>query len=385
MAPRHTLLGLAGFFGAYFATVGVALPFWPVWLEGRGLAAADIGWILAVGAWVRFVAPPVVATVADRVGRVKPLLVGLPAVALLAYAGLAVSTQLWAYALLAGVVAATFSPLASLGEASTLRAVEDQGVDYGRVRLWGSLAFIATSVGVGRVVEGLGTDAVLPALALGVAGTLVVGALLPEAPPRGERPTLADTLALLRRPSFLLLLASAGLVQASHVAYYGFASIHWRAAGHSDTVVGALWAEGVLAEVLLFAVGKHLTARVAPSHLIAAGAVAGLVRWTLFASTAWLPALVAGNALHALTFGATHLGAMSLLAGSVPRALKATSTGLYQATISGLGFGLTMPVAGALYERGEADAFLFAAGLAGAGLASAFALRRFGAQAPALS
>src|SRR2546430_12630026 len=58
--------------------------------------------------------------------------------------------------------------------------------------------------------------------------------------------------AILGRPGFQRLFLASGLIQASHMVYYGFATIHWRAAGLSDGLIGLLWAEGVIAEIAPF-------------------------------------------------------------------------------------------------------------------------------------
>ena len=39
---------IALFYAAIFLVVGVAVPFWPVWLKSRGLGAAEIGLIMSV-------------------------------------------------------------------------------------------------------------------------------------------------------------------------------------------------------------------------------------------------------------------------------------------------------------------------------------------------
>jgi hypothetical protein len=57
MVAREHLLAprLALFYAAYFAAVGIHLPFWPVWLEWRGLGATEIGYVLAAAFWPRIV------------------------------------------------------------------------------------------------------------------------------------------------------------------------------------------------------------------------------------------------------------------------------------------------------------------------------------------
>ena len=61
-------LRLSLFYAAVFLFIGILLPFWPVWLKSRGMAAGEIGILLSLGMWVRAVSGPLVAQAADRTG-----------------------------------------------------------------------------------------------------------------------------------------------------------------------------------------------------------------------------------------------------------------------------------------------------------------------------
>ncbi|MDP6346448.1 MAG: MFS transporter, partial [Alphaproteobacteria bacterium] len=97
---------LSFFFGAVFAVVGVVMPYWPVFLQARGLTPTQIGLVLSAVLWVRVVANPLIAQAVDRRGeRRRPLLV-LSAATLLGYLGFLVADGFWPLllaSLLAGV------------------------------------------------------------------------------------------------------------------------------------------------------------------------------------------------------------------------------------------------------------------------------------------
>ncbi len=362
VAPR-----LAAFYAAVFGTVGIALPFWPVWLSSRGLDPGAIGAVLTVGFWVRVGAAPLAARIADRTGNRRAVLVALGALGFSAYLAFAFVHGLAAYLVLAAVAGAAVAPLAPLGDSITMRHATVDRIDYGRVRLWGSLAFIAASVGVGRLLGAGGPDVVLWCIVCTMAATLLASIALPRPARRtASRASRGDLSRLLDR-RFVLFIVAAALVQSSHVVYYAFASIHWRAAGIDSTVIGLLWAEGVVAEVLLFAFGGRLTGRLHPRALLVVAGAAGVVRWTALATTTAPAALVAVQALHALTFGAAHLGAMRYLTRAVPEGLSSTAQSFYSAAVSGVAFGVTTPVAALLYARVGGGAYFFGAALAAAG------------------
>ena len=342
-------LRLALFYAAAFLYVGVHLPFWPVWLKSRGVDAAEIGIILSAAAWIRAVVPPLIAQVADRRGERKRAIVLLMGVTCLAYLGYSGAYGFWPLLAISAFAAVCFSAVLPLGENLAMLAAHAHGFDYGRVRLWGSLTFIVGATFGGSLLVGRPDDMVLW-LVLGALGlTLLASFALPNIRPpaaSGRRPPLLD---LVRNRVFVVFLCAAGLVQASHAAYYGFATLHWRAAGLGDVVIGALWAEGVVAEIVLFAFSGAVVARLGPMRLLGIAAIAGIVRWSVLGLTSDLGVLVAIQLLHAFTFAAAHLAAMHFLQRAIPADNSATAQSLYAGFAMGIATGFAMIVAGQLY------------------------------------
>ncbi len=366
---------LALFYAAVFLFVGVALPFWPVWLTAKGLSATEIGLTITAASWVRIAAPALAAHVADRRGRRRGVLVLLAGASLAAHLLFLVAEGFAALLAVSILAAIAFTPIIPMGENMTLLASRARGFDYGRVRLWGSIAFIAGAILGGRAVGGVGSDAILW-LVLGTLGLTVLAALaMPEtgSPPARRRVPVA---ALLSNPRMIVFLVTASLIQASHAAAYGFATLAWRESGIDDDVIGLLWAEGVLAEIVLFALGGGLAARLGPARLLAIGAAAGIVRWVGLAVEPGLGWLVVLQALHALTFGAAHLGAMLYLVRAIPPEHSASAQALYSGAAMGLVMGGATILAGALYDDVGAGAFYAMAAMSAGGLAGAALLAR---------
>jgi PPP family 3-phenylpropionic acid transporter len=125
---------------------------------------------------------------------------------------------------------------------------------------------------------------------------------------------------------------------------------------------------------LLFWQGRRLLARLGPIGLMVLGGVAGILRWSLAGALTWLPFIAAIQLLHAFTFGASHLGAMHFLSRTAPPSAAAGAQSLYAALSSGLGSGLVMVIAGALYSTYGGGAYSFMAVLSAAGLVGVLAL-----------
>jgi MFS transporter, PPP family, 3-phenylpropionic acid transporter len=182
---------------------------------------------------------------------------------------------------------------------------------------------------------------------------------------------------LLRNPAFLAGIAAASLVQASHALYYGFSTIDWQAAGYDGGVIGALWALGVISEIALFALSARLPSSITPLAMLFVGAAGAVLRWSVMAAGPPAILLPVLQCLHALSFGATHLGALALVARMAPPGLGATAQG-YFAVAHGATMAAATALAGALYGRFGSGAYAAMAVLAAAGGLSALAARRLG-------
>jgi PPP family 3-phenylpropionic acid transporter len=377
-------LRLSLFYAALFGVTGVTTPFWPRWLEAQGLDPQAIGLLLATLPWVRLLTNPWVARLADRGLGARRLLLAVAAGTVLAYALFGVATGFWALLLVSLLSGACFANIQPLAESIAVPACRAQRLDYGQVRLWGSLSFILVAAGAGWLLADRSPAWILLLTLAGLVLALAAGLGLPERrsamPPGG-----AGALRLLRDRRFALFVLASGLIQSSHVVLYGFATLRWLAAGHDAGTIGWLWSEGVVIETLVFALGGRLIGRIGPLWLLAAGGAVAALRWLGLAWLEALPALAVLQALHGITFGASHLAAMSHIGQSTPPQLAATAQGLHGAIAWGAVFGLAMAAAGPLYARFGGGAFIPMAGLAlaGAGLAAMLARRPPLTQSPA--
>jgi MFS transporter, PPP family, 3-phenylpropionic acid transporter len=368
-AVRYALL-----YVALFMLIGVQLPFWPVWLADRGMDADRIGWLLGSGAWARLVAPWVGAWV-DRSGR------GAAAVALLA-GGVVLTLLAFSQAhgfvglmVLSIVLGLCVAPIIPVVDALVIGGSSDGRFDYGRVRLWGSLAFVLASIVGGQVFEGRPTALVLIAMQL-AAVLVLLGALRLPTIPRSITPTRAVPVAeVLHRPGMVRFLVATGFMQAGHAVLYGFATEHWLTAGIDEGTIGWLWATGVIGEIAVFAIGQRLVARIGPKGLLLCAGLGATLRWVALAEVTEVAPLFALQLLHAASFAALHLGAMSWIRASFDGAATQRATALYVAVGGGIALGTAMPIAGMLYDRWAGAAFYAMAVSSGIGLLLAWRLR----------
>jgi PPP family 3-phenylpropionic acid transporter len=178
--------------------------------------------------------------------------------------------------------------------------------------------------------------------------------------------------ALLSEPDFQLFLVVAFLGQCGQVAYdIGF-SLHLADLGVTHPAIGAAWAIGVAAEVLLLAspVRAFRSQRVARWMAWAlAGAAA---RWALIATIRSPALLFVLQPLHAISFGLVWLTQMAYASRRFPARSLATAQGLF-ATAIGLGSVVGMLLWGPVYSR-AGGSIVFAGAAVFAVCASALAV-----------
>jgi MFS transporter, PPP family, 3-phenylpropionic acid transporter len=371
-------------YGALFLVVGCYLPYLPVWLKWRSLDADQIAIVLATPLYVRIVFTPAISFAADRLGSRRLILIALAWGTLGSFVLLWLSDGFWQMLLVAVLLAVNWTTIMPLIETVAVSGIRTHGLDYGRVRLWGSLTFIAASLGAGFVIQAFGAGAVLPML-LGATALMVLGSyLVPRDIARGglsavaavRRLSVRDAFALTHAPLFLLFLLAASMIQASHTLLYSFGSLHWRAQGFSGGTIGALWSVGVVTEIALFAVSGRVMAFVGAGRLMVLAGLAAVVRWSVLALDPPLWATALAQSLHGLSFGATHLAAIHFLTHAVPEDRSATAQGLFSAVVAGLVMGSVTIACGPLYRTLGGEAFGAMVLLALVGTGAAIQLRR---------
>ncbi len=368
-------------FAVLYAGFGVQSPYLPTLLKEHGLGAEAIGIVLAAGTAIRLAAGPAAGRIADRLDAAKLVFAGCAAAAALAALGYLLATGFWALLAITLLQASALAPLAPLGDTLVLAAAaphesrERPAFDYGWVRGAGSGAFILGLAISSQAVDryGLWSIVWLNASLLGVAALLAPR--LPKLPRPGP-PRLAAAIAdtggiseLLRLRAFQRVILVAALILGSHALHDSFAMIRWQSAGIDSGTAGILWSESVAAEVVVFLlIGRPLLDRIGPNGAAVLAALAGVLRWSVEAETAWLPAVALIQPLHGITFALLHLGCMQRLATSVPPHIAATALTVYGTVGIGAATALLTLASGSLYGAIGPHGFWVMAGLCAAAL-----------------
>jgi PPP family 3-phenylpropionic acid transporter len=357
---------LAFFYSALCAALGVQMPFLPIWFAAKGMDASSIGVVLAIPLVVRVFAIPIATRIADHYDAARAVIMAGAATALLGYVAVGLVQSPGAIMAAVALASSFYTPLMPLADAYALRGLGLHGRSYGPVRLWGSAAFIAGTLGGGWLLDRIARReliwVVVSALVLSAAAACALAPLGEKK--SGAAARLTSVSMLLRDCRFLMVAAAAALIQASHAVYYGFSALQWQAAGLDGATIGTLWAVGVVAEIALFAASARFSME--PTVLIFAGAAGAVMRWGAMAFDPPPALLLMLQCLHALSFGATHLGSLGFVARAAPAGLGASAQG-YLAVALALVMAAAMGISGELYARWDSRAYAAMALLAAIG------------------
>ena len=365
--PRRFAAWLALFYGTLFGLGGTYLPFFPVWLKAVGIDASWIGIIAAVPSVTRFTFLPVVTGLSERRQSVRGAMIVTAFATVFGFAVVGTQHQPLPVFLAFAVTACVWTPMVPLTDGYALRGVARYGLDYGPLRLWGSAAFIVGALACGLLVDFIAARHLIWVIA-GVAGLGAVASLglRPLDPPKTAPATVAGSDALLRepgsprepglppepgllrKPGFLAIILASALIQGSHAAYYSFSSITWQASGFGGLTIAGLWALGVLAEIVVFALSPRFAWP--PAKLVLIGALAAVARWLITAQEPSAAVLAMVQLAHGLTFGLTQLGTMGLLVRHVPGHVMVRGQG-YLAACGGIVTSCASILSGAVYAR----------------------------------
>ena len=327
---------LSGFYFFYFASLGVLVPYWGLYLQWQGFSAQDIGELTAILLATRIIAPNIWGWIADRHGQRMRIVRFSSLAGIIGFSAILLdNSYLW----IAGVMLVfSFFWNASLPqfEATTLQHLGEHTHHYSKIRLWGSIGFIFTVATLGTLLETFDAYIVPYAMLISMGAIWLVSLTVPESASRHLHLTHQPLFSIVKRPEVLAFLSMCFLVQVSHGPYYTFYTIYLEQHGYSRSLIGQLWALGVIAEVIVFLFMHRWLPRFGIRKVLLLSLLLSSLRWLIigfFPDSLIL--LLFAQLLHAASFGTFHAAAIAW----VHHYFVGKNQGRGQALYSSIGFG----------------------------------------------
>ncbi len=370
--PKPIYLNLSAFYFFYFAYLGAFAPFFALYLTSVGMSAVEIGVLMALPQLTRIVAPHLWGWLADHGGKRLRIVRVAGAAGTLAFLGVfAGDSFAWLFVVL---LAMTFfwSAALPLVEATTLSHLGDETTRYGRIRVWGSVGFIAAVVAVGYLLDAVSPRAVLWVILGLMAGMLLLSWLVHEAPVSPHADDDLPVWQVVRQPAVLAIILASALMAAAHGPYYTFYTIHLVDHGYSKALAGWLWALGVICEIGVFVWMSHLYRAYTLRQILMVSTLLAALR---FGIIGWgadsMVLLLAAQTLHAASFGSFHAAAIGVVHQLFRGRHQARGQALYGSLAYGCGGAIGGLVSGYAWDgwgAGPTFALAAACALAAAGV-----------------
>lgn len=380
-----------------YAIWGAWLPLlWSYLSDVRKFSEVDIGYAFAVGALGAVVAPFVAGQIADRFFNTERYLAISHIVGGILVYQLASIETVGAFLLFSLIYSLVYSPTLSLTNSLCFHHI-DRDREFGTVRLWGTVGWIAIGIAIGqwllhRYTPATGTPAEISAAQMaGIADAFrLSGALgilmgfycfsLPATPPSkgAQANATMEALTEIKKQPLVMLFLLAVPVSCIHQFYFmytgGFVGAFQSAHGEDPFTKfvnsifgvggGGLMTIGQMSEVAVLALMPALAVRVTRKGLLAIGLLAYALRMCLFAYEPQIASavgispsaiLITGIACHGLCFGCFIFVCFMIVDEETTTDVRASAQSLFNLVIIGFGIIVGSIVAGRIAQCSKVD------------------------------
>jgi len=327
---------LSGFYLFYFATLGILVPYWGIYLQWEGFSARQIGELTAILLATRIIAPNVWGWIADHRGQRMRIVRLASLLSIVAFSAIFISQTYYSIAVVLMVFSFFWNASLPQFEVTTLQHLGEHSHHYSKIRVWGSIGFICVVVLLGWLLDRYDAGIVPYALLISISGIWLISLTVPESASRHLSLNHIPIRQVLKQPAVLAFLAICFLMLVSHGPYYTFYSIYLEQHGYSRTLIGQLWALGVVAELMVFLVMHRWLPRFGIRKVLLGSLLLAAFRWLLIALYAdQIFMLIAAQSLHAASYGAYHAASIAW----VHQHFTGRNQGRGQALYSSMSFG----------------------------------------------
>ncbi len=343
--------------GAWYVTVGTWLS---TTLHFSGQQVGLVAGTTAVGA---ILAPFFVGLIADKLFATEHVLavLHLAGAALLVLASR--QTGFAAVYVVVLLYCLCFMPTLALTNSLAFRQMQDPKVQFGPIRVLGTLGWIVAGLLVGK----LGLEATARPLQIAAACSALLGVYaltLPHTPPlaRGERLTLTslfprEAVALLRERSMAVFAIASFLICIPLQFYYAFTNLFLNNTGVHNAA--GKMTGGQMSELFCMLLIPWFFRRLGVKYMLAAGMAAWVLRYVLFAfgnpgPHVWM--LWLGILLHGICYDFFFVTGQIYIDREAKPELRAAAQGLIAFITYGLGMFVGSWLSGAVVEHYTATA-----------------------------
>lgn len=342
---------LSGFYWVYFASLGVVVPYWSLYLNSLGFDAKSIGSLMAILMATKIVAPYLWSWIADHTGHCMKIIRIASICSAIAFLGVFLDSSFWWLVVVMLLFSFFWNATLPQFEANTMNHLGEHTHKYSVVRLWGSLGFVVAVIIIGSLLDDFGYQLVPVSVFILYILIIFFSFLVNDAPCKPSHIGQGSILKILKQPHVVALLLICFLMQMSHGPYYTFYSIYLKQNNYSGAALGWLWALGVIAEIVLFMFMHKIMPKYGPRVLLIVALALTTLRWLLTgAYVENIFTVIFAQCLHAASFGLYHAVTIELFHRNFKGKLQGRGQALYSAISFGAGGAVGTLLSGAYWD-----------------------------------
>jgi PPP family 3-phenylpropionic acid transporter len=333
----------------YFGVMGVFLPYFNLYCYHLKFSGFQIGVLSGIRSIALVLFPLVWGSLADRFHIRRPIYILCSFISTAIWAFYLYTTDFWAMLLITVFYGIFYSPIISFLEAFTMDVLGTKKKSYGRLRGWGSIAFIITVLLLGKVIDIYSIEIIVILIFFGSLAQALISVKIPDIQIKKQTSFSSNAKVLLKRPVIVFLFC-AFLMLVSHGTYYGFYSIHLENLGYGKTFIGISWALASIAEIIVMIKSDIIFKRFSTDNVLFFSFMVAVLRWMgLFFTTSPVIILFL-QILHAVTYGTFHVSSILYIDSLTPDEGKTLGQAVNNAVTYGLGLMVGFFINGYLFE-----------------------------------
>ena len=333
----------------YFGVLGMYLPFFNLYCYHLGFSGLSIGILSAVRSVAMVVFPLMWGALADRLGARRSIYILCSFCSALIWMQYLFTVEFGPMLAITILYGTFYAPIISFLEAFTMDILGKEKKNYGHLRVWGSISFIAVVLMLGKVIDLYSIEIIIVLILAGSSMFALMSTRIPAIQPL-KRKRLSKGAKGLLDGRVLVFLSCAFLMLVSHGAYYGFFSIHLENLGFGSTFIGLAWALASAAEILVMIRSDQIFGRFSLESVLIFSFMVAALRWFVLFWAQSAAAILLSQLLHAITYGTFHIASILYIDRLAPDRAKTLGQAVNNAISYGLGLMVGFFFNGYLYE-----------------------------------
>ena len=346
---------LSSFYLLYFASLGVMVPYWGLYLQSLDFDGKAIGELMAIIMATKIIAPYIWGWIADHTGKGIVIIRFASICSLITFIGVFIRSDFWWLAIVMVLFSFFWNAELPQFEANTMNHLGKDTHKYSVIRLWGSMGFILSVVGLGILLDHYELTLVPQVVIVLFVGIAISSFLVPEkngVTHLQQQGSIAD---VLKQPVVIALLVVCFLAQLSHGPYYTFYSIFLKQHHYDSSTLGWLWALGVIAEIIVFLYMHRLMPYFGARNLLLVALLSTALRWYLIGHYIDnIIIILFSQLLHAASFGLFHAVSIEMFHRLFKGKYQGRGQALYSSISFGAGGALGSYISGQFWDQTDA-------------------------------